>query len=386
MSGLGMVIAGGAARGAWQAGVLRFIYQELPAQIGFAPWPSVVSGNSVGALNGVHVAARSKSSLARLGAVWNRMQIDQVYRISPGELASHLYNGLWQSGPFSLLDVRPLYRLVHHMYPEAELREAIAFGDTRAFMVTATELDTGRATVFLDTHDPGLWLDSGPRRHVVRGQVTHRHCLASSALPMLFRPVKVNGRYYVDGMLRQNTPIRPVIQAGMSHIMVIGIDQQRHHTSLTQSASPTLSLIAGKTLHTLLMDPIDRELRSVQKFNALVRWGVERYGPEFESALFADHHIRDVRVMRISPSEDLGAIAIRSYQKQPPSAPFATRQFLSLLADPSNVGESDLLSYLLFDRSYTATIEALGYEDAKRNAERIASFVIDAREQQQREP
>ena len=53
-----------------------------------------------------------------------------------------------------------------------------------------------------------------------------------------------------------------------------------------------------------------------------------------------------------------------------------TRIMLSTIAGDSE--ESDLLSYMLFDKSYTAAIEALGYEDAKNQETEIIRFVESA--------
>lgn len=375
MSGMGLVVAGGAARGAWQAGVLRYIFDEMPKNLGYVPWPAVVSGTSVGALNGVNVAARRREGIVELATLWREMTIDRVYRVRPRDVASAIYNSFWASGSFAMLDARPLYALVRRIYPQIALREAIAFGDTRAFIVSATELDTGINALFLDSHDPGVWLTPVPGAKVRRGHVTAEHCLASAALPLLFEPVAIEGRLHVDGMLRQNTPVRPVIQAGCSHVLVIGIDKPGQSSSVEGPVTPTFAFIAGKALNAVLMDPVDRDLRQVEKVNELVRWGREQYGEEFATRLMADKGMSEVDVLRVSPSEDLGRLARDSYRNHPPRVAAPVRALLSLLADPANVGESDLLSYLLFDHAYTATCEQLGYDDARRSEELLARFI-----------
>lgn len=258
------------------------------------------------------------------------------------------------------------------------LREAIAFGDTRAFIVSATELDTGVNTLFLHSHDPTLWLSPVPGAKVKRGAITAEHCLASAALPLLFEPVGIDGLLHVDGMLRQNTPVRPVVQTGVSHILVIGVDKPGQHHSVQGGVVPTFAFIAGKALNAVLMDPVDTDLRMLERVNDLVRWGRETYGPEFEEKLLQERGLREIKTLRISPSEDLGAIARTVFKAHPPDVHGATWALLSLLADTANVGESDLLSYLLFDRAYTATIEQLGFEDARRHEDVLAEFLAEA--------
>ncbi|MFK7927154.1 MAG: patatin-like phospholipase family protein [Myxococcota bacterium] len=380
MTTLGMVLAGGAARGAWQSGVLRYIVEEIPKNLGYVPWPAVVSGNSVGALNGVNVAARHGPGVLGLSRVWREMLIEQVYDVRPANLATAIYNSVWASGPFALLDADALRRLVDKHYPHVQLREAIAFGDTRAFIVSATELNTGINTLFLDSHDPAVWLKPLPGTKVRRGHITAEHCLASASLPLLFEPVSVQGRLHVDGMLRQNTPVRPAIQAGCSHILVIGVERAGHHSRTAPAAEvvPTFAFIGGKVLDAALMDPVDRDLRNVERLNELVRWGRRRFGPEFESALEAEMNVREVKVLRINPSEDLSDVARRAYHSGPLNASNAVRALLSLIADPANATESDMLSYLLFDRAYTGAIEALGFEDARRHEEVLVRFMSDA--------
>ena len=53
-----------------------------------------------------------------------------------------------------------------------------------------------------------------------------------------------------------------------------------------------------------------------------------------------------------------------------------TRIMLSTIAGENE--ESDLLSYMLFDKSYTAAIESLGYDDAKAQETDIIRFLESA--------
>ena len=47
----GLVMSGGGARGAYEAGVLSYILDELPGRLGRAPRFQIVTGTSVGAIH-----------------------------------------------------------------------------------------------------------------------------------------------------------------------------------------------------------------------------------------------------------------------------------------------------------------------------------------------
>lgn len=56
--------------------------------------------------------------------------------------------------------------------------------------------------------------------------------------------------------------------------------------------------------------------------------------------------------------------------------PWATRSFLSALHDREADENSDLLSYVYFDKTFTAELERGGYDDAARDEERLARMLM----------
>ncbi len=85
-----LVLAGGGARGAYEAGILAFLIDELPKRLGFLPSFDIVSGASVGAIHAAYWMATlqedAETRLARLSATWDTMSLERVYRLSIGDL------------------------------------------------------------------------------------------------------------------------------------------------------------------------------------------------------------------------------------------------------------------------------------------------------------
>lgn len=381
---IGLVLSGGAARGAYQAGVLRFLYRTLPKKLGVAPWPKVVSGTSVGALNGIFLVPRSPTYMVYLSRVWQRMRIPDIYSVRGRDVLTSL-TGLGGGNVSAMLDPTPLNTLVHGLFPHEGVRESIDSGAMRAVIFSATDLQTGRNTLFLDTADPTIDLDPLPGTCVRRGPLQPEHLLASSALPFLFPPIDVGGDKYVDGGLRQNTPLRPVLHSGVDRVLVISPHSPKEamdHGGLIEEEHevvPTLAFLAGKSLNALMADPVDRDLANAEKTNRLIAWGVQRYGPQFADHIAQDLGLRRIRILTIRPEIDLGGVANATYRAHPPPDVPHLRWLLNLLVDRANEagGESDLLSYLYFDREFTARIEAQGHADAKANEEQLVRFLID---------
>lgn len=379
MEQLGLVLSGGAARGAYTAGVLRFLFVELPRRLGRTPWPSIVTGTSVGALNGLFAAAHSPQAIDRLTRVWQQMQVEHVYRVESGGLVRTL-RATWQAAAgAALLDASPLQALVRAQSPMTELRQAVDQGRCRAFIVSATQVDTGKNVLFVDTADPALSVDPMPGVRAVHGPLRIDHLLASAALPFVFKPIALDGAWYVDGGLRQNTPLRPALKAGADRVLVVGTTMEREETEEVRhpELTPNLPFLAGKTLNALLADPVERDLRNAVQLNTLIDWAVRRYGPDFARRLEIELGIRRVQTLFLRPSVDLGVMAAESWRSRPPKVPTQVRWILSTIADRANAsdGESDLLSYLLFDRSFTAEAERIGFEDARNREEELSAFL-----------
>lgn len=379
---LGLVLAGGAARGAYTAGVMRFIWGDLAPRLGEDLWPRVVSGTSVGALNGVFVVARDRACLRRLTEIWQELQIAHVYQLHTGGLLGALRSTFGTASRPALLDPSPLYSLVAREFPRHLVREAIDSHAVRAFIVSATQIETGMNALFVETAQQGLDLQTLPGARSVRTRIGEEHLLASAAIPFLFPPVKVGDHFFVDGGLRQNTPLRPVLRAGSTHTLVVGTNlasssEARHALA---SPAPTLPFLAGKTLNALMSDPVERDIRQQEEVNQLLLWAGERYGAEFLEGAYRELGWRPVKTLFLSPSEDLGRVANATFAKAPPMVSAQIRWLLGMVADKANAdeGESDFLSYLYFDRAFTGQLEALGYEDARRREEELAGFLQDA--------
>src|SRR5207253_2388697 len=104
-----------------------------------------------------------------------------------------------------------------------------------------------------------------------------QHALASAAIPIIFPTVRVSGRLYVDGSVRQNTPISPAIRLGCERVLVIGLrldpkvlltrSARRQGATEQESLSSPLYLF-GKLLDALLLDRVENDLGNLRRVNA----------------------------------------------------------------------------------------------------------------------
>ena len=81
MSGLGLILSGGGARGAYEVGALQYIFSEFGDPLNNPPKVDLISGTSVGAVNGAFVASMIHdipSGIQRLVDVWTGLELAHV--------------------------------------------------------------------------------------------------------------------------------------------------------------------------------------------------------------------------------------------------------------------------------------------------------------------
>jgi NTE family protein len=155
--GVGLVLAGGGARGAYELGVLSVLLPFLEERGGR---PSVLVGTSVGAINAAGITATShlpasqtvSQELARWREVDRGAVIRPVLTHLPIKLARYAGEVLSLPGVrlTDLLDPSPLRRNLGRWIDWARLHESLTGGQVHRLAVVATAAHTGRAVAFVE--------------------------------------------------------------------------------------------------------------------------------------------------------------------------------------------------------------------------------------------
>ena len=203
-----LVLQGGGALGAYQAGVYQALHEA-----GLEPdW---VIGTSIGAINASLIAGnKPEHRLAKLEAFWNRVVHNPALEIAASIPGIGRAWSNWMTvttGIPAFFKPNPLAFLGQHValpvdaagyYSTHPLEEtlsdlvdfpAIHGGPTR-LTVGAANIQTGEMRYF-DSRDTKL---------------TVRHVMASGALPPAFPAVRIDGELYWDGGIVSNTPVEAV--------------------------------------------------------------------------------------------------------------------------------------------------------------------------------
>lgn len=175
---LGIALGGGAARGWAHIGVLKSLVEA-------GLEPDIVAGTSIGAVAGACYVTGRLSALEDFACALTRRRMF-------GFLDFNF------AGSGLITGQRLSARLEHHLQGfSIEQLE-------RRFVAVATELGTG--------HE--VWLNRGSLVNALK---------ASFALPGIFRPVKINGRWLIDGALVNPIPVSVCRALGARIVIAVSL-------------------------------------------------------------------------------------------------------------------------------------------------------------------
>ena len=402
------MLSGGGARGAYEAGVLRYLLEELPLRLGHPPRIDIVTGSSVGAIHACFLAAnahRPHRAGDRLARIWRRLSLGNLATLRTGELVRTPLRALGWFAPRALRRRdRPLPDRIHGLFEtgplEALVRRSIgwkqiganlAAGRLEAVSVAATEIATGRVVAFLEARDPAAGWSQDESLVSRKVELRVEHALVSAAIPVLFPAVRVDDTYFADGGIRLNTPLAPALRLGADRVLVVplrrgaGDDSEVPPVTSRIVSYPNPLFLYGKVLNALLLDHIETDLARMHVINGILERGERAFGPEFLARMNAaaryerDHPFRKVDDVVVRPSRDLGVLAGELVAEPGRAArvPAWVRLLQRALGFAGEAFEADLLSYLLFDQIYTEPLVQLGIEDARRQEEELLRFFTD---------
>ena len=415
-----LVLMGGGARTAYQAGVLRAISAMLRLQEpSFAYGSSDVSsfsaaspgtsiadqfpfqilvGTSAGALNAGYLAARATQGLAALDALaqfWQDIRSHHVYRldVSPWVRASKIAAAWSLSKQVrahgAVLDNMPLVDTLHHAISLTGIEDALKSKALHALAVTSSSYSSGTHWTFCHTgRDSREKPWTRPGRRAEFSPINIEHLMASSAIPLIFpaMPLWVDGHkeYFGDGSMRQISPLSPAIHLGAHKVLVLGVGQPQRSGFIGSAAHdmPTVGSILGHAMASVFHDTLQSDVEQAQRMNATLR--------ELPREVAAVLPYRSVDVMSIQPSESLDDIALAHISELPESAHNALAGLGALSTRSGGAGLSQqgegagnhpgsgaaaLASYLLFEPGFVNALMALGERDAFAHKAQLLAFL-----------
>lgn len=367
MARIALYLAGGGARGAYQAGILKAVSHILSVKS--LPF-SMVSGVSVGSINAAILAQHADNfplGIEQLESLWLNIHCEQIFKARNSELSrsllrnlSHLF--IKSSQPTHFLDTDPLHTFISDHINFDRIKINIENNKLDTMEVISHCYETQRTVSFYQHNKPHFEDWNYPRHVSQRVGMSMEHILASSALPLFFPTVKIAGAHYGDGGMGLISPLRGALRFQVEKILILGT---RHCHSLDMSEKLSskdigFAHVLGSILNSVFLDNLERDIELVNRMNEIVQllslWK-KRNAPW-----------RPVETMYIRPSVDVGKIARANYQVMPT----LLRGLLNLLGAQSQSG--DLLSFLLFEREFTEDLLELGYNDTIKNAPAVIRF------------
>ncbi|MCY1424891.1 hypothetical protein D9M71_406600 [compost metagenome] len=269
----------------------------------------------------------------------------------------------------ALLDSSPLRHLLNQNLDMSGIGHALEQQHLHAVAVTAFGYESGQAVTFYQGRgaiDP--WLRH--RRIGLPTRLSVEHLLASSAIPLLFAPVKLGEEYFGDGAVRQSAPISPALHLGASRVLVVGVSgnpqrpvEGEPRPRIFSGQQPSLAQIGGHLLNSTFIDSLEDDIELLQRLNHL-------------SHLMPEHLERrrlglaPVDVLVVAPSQPLDEIAARHRRE----LPAALRLFLRGPGATKTSG-AGVLSYLLFEAGYCSELIELGRRDALAKRRELCNFL-----------
>jgi len=372
-----LVLSGGGARAAYQAGVLRYIAETFPDR-GF----HIIAGVSAGAINAAQLANHTgtfEQAANHLVHSWTKIRTEKVFEAESG--LSMLWgllrrgNGAGASGEeVTTLDVRGTHGLVDttplwsFLEQEFQAPDGVLSGievnlkrnRLKAAAVVTTNYATGQTVTWVQGKDFDLW--ERPDRISVNTTLSVDHVMASTSIPLIFPAVRIGDMWYGDGGVRLAAPLAPAVHLGADRIMAIST---RYKQSRAEADEPTVqgyppaAQIMGMLMNAIFMDALDQDAFTLQRINKLVEDMPQRLR----------HDMRPIQLLQIRPSVDLGRLA----STREPSLPGGLHFLTSGLGTEETLSP-DWLSVLLFEEDYVTRLLEIGYEDAHHQHDEIVKF------------
>ncbi len=243
--GWGLVFSGGGAKGSYEIGVFKAL-----RELGFEQNISAVSGASVGALNAALFATGDYENAEK---IWKEVKHIQFLDLNSQELEAQSF---------------PVTDMLHELLESVKKsgicsREGLleimqSKVDFPALLNSRYRIYAGCSYEHRGHHQVEYFLLNGKTREEIMEIL-----LASSAMPFVYEPVKINGILYQDGGVVDNTPVYPLVRDGYEKLIVVKLEEKGYVEKSLYENREVIEIIPSRDLGDFFDGTIDFSHRDI---------------------------------------------------------------------------------------------------------------------------
>lgn len=315
-----MVLSGGGAYGAFSVGVMKTLFAGRSPATAYEPLAAdIFTGTSVGAFNAAMMAAQGSEDLLfaalALENVWLELVADR-----PGRCGNGIFRVRGNPGEFVDTGcLREPGAMAARIASDSLVIGSYVLERTANFLASSSPLED-RAMALLNI---GAFVDSAPyaemlrsviREDAIRDSPKHLRIvstnwirgearyftnsdfydgrgigsiMASTAIPGVFPPVRIDGDLYVDGGVVENTPLNPAIEIGATNLHVVYLDPNPSVVRLRGEPYTIDTML--RVYFIMLATKISEDVETARWINA----GLDAIAAYQENRTISDNALRD---------------------------------------------------------------------------------------------
>lgn len=231
INGVGLVLDGGGGKGAYQVGVLKALKEN-----GLLDEVVAISGASIGAVNAMLYAM---DDINIMYEAWQEIDLETVFDID--------LESLFDKKPYFIRD--EMINLVNKY-------------------IDFDKIKNGRYKIFnsicrLDETDnkmtPEYRLLSDYDEDMIK-----KILMASTALPLIYEAVEIDGNYYRDGGICDNEPVKPLYDMGIRRFIIIGMAHDKVFTTEKWPDASFITIYPSYNLGKLVLGTLNFNSRAIE--------------------------------------------------------------------------------------------------------------------------
>jgi len=342
-----IVLSGGGAKGAYEAGVLKYIIENWGLKF------DIVVGTSAGAFNSfiysnLDFLDSNKNNGEKMIKPWKEIKFNNIIKIP---FKNYIF------GKFVSFFGNEKLRKFSSKHFNQDVQDLnIKNKNIETIIVTTGEIGSSESHVWYTTNNQSVSMTSDRWVSHKCDSLNVDYAIASGAIPCVFPPVELNvdgkKQWHIDGGITMNTPISPAINAGAQKIIVIYLGNPN---GVPYESIPDICSIIGGVGTITMYNHLKEDIIRANTINRLlVKLGQDSFDK-----------YKKIQLKVIRPQVDIDEKISHKIK----NLNFFTKYFI-----PKTVLKLLSGTGMFMDGLYTNQIIDLGYNDAKNMHNELKVF------------